>query len=83
MKKDLDKKENFIEKEDLLPHQDGGSGSGKANKGEVSKDNTKLIATLFLLFAIILMAIVHAHFGAIIVTGITLGVLIYSLNKKE
>ena len=39
--------------------------------------------SLFLLIVLILMAVVHAHFGAVIVVGIALGTLLILMNKKR
>ena len=83
MKKDLGKKEIIVEVDDSIEDQDPGLPGGNSDVKEVSKDNIKLIMSLFLLIVLILMAVVHAHFGAVIVVGIALGTLLILMNKKE
>ncbi len=83
MKKDLGKKEIIVEVDDSIEDQDPGLPGGNSYVKEVSKDNIKLIMSLFLLIVLILMAVVHAHFGAVIVVGIALGTLLILMNKKE
>ena len=80
MKKDLDK-EKIVEVDDSI--EDPGLPGGNSVVKKVSKDNMKFIASLILLVVLILMAIVHAHFAAILVVGITLGTLLILINKKE
>lgn len=86
MKKDLGKEEITVEVDDLIQHQDEGSKGGNSGTGKtfkVSKNNIKLIVSLFLLVVLILMAVVHAHFAAVLVVGIALGTLLILINKKE
>ena len=86
MKKDLGKEKKDVEIEDLIQHQDEGSKGGNSGTGKtfkVSKNNIKIIVSLFLLVVLVLMAIVHAHFGAVLVVGIAIGTLLILINKKE
>lgn len=83
MKKDLGKKEIIVEVDDSIEDQDPGLPGGNSDVKKVSKNNIKIIVSLFLLIVLILMAVVHAHFGAVIVVGIALGTLLILMNKKE
>lgn len=82
MRKKSDKEEIIVDIDDSTEQENRDLRKDNTKKGSY-KDNTKLIAALFLLVVLILMAVMHIHSGPIIVTGVVLGVLIYLLNKKN
>lgn len=87
----MNKEERKIDERDerdeikLDDHIDSGS-SGTSykspNKVPKAKDNILLIMSLVLLAILTIMAVIQAHYGAIIALGVITGILTYKLYKQ-
>lgn len=75
------------QREDIKIDDHIGSGSSgtshkSPNKAPKAKDNILLIMSLVLLAVLTIMAVIQAHYGAIITLGIITGVLTFKLYKQ-
>ena len=82
MRKKSDKEEIIVDVDDSTEQENRDLRKNNTKKGS-SKDSVKLLVAFFLLFVLTLMGIVHAHFGAILVVGITLGVMIKLIDREK